>query len=62
MSRANIGPGVMQVLSVSLLQAGKAFNVVPDTARMGGTFRAFSSESFKRLKKRIEEVGALSHY
>ncbi|CAM6087219.1 unnamed protein product [Calypogeia fissa] len=45
-----------QVVSVSFLQGGKAYNVVPESVRMGGTFRAFSSESFSRLKQRIEEV------
>ncbi|OAE20874.1 hypothetical protein AXG93_3256s1200 [Marchantia polymorpha subsp. ruderalis] len=45
-----------QVVSVSILQAGKAYNVCPDNVRLGGTFRAFSLESFRRLKQRIEEV------
>ncbi|MCL7040281.1 hypothetical protein MKW94_004493, partial [Papaver nudicaule] len=32
------------------------FNVIPDSVTIGGTFRAFSTESFMQLKKRIEEV------
>lgn len=37
-------------------QGGGAFNVIPDSVTIGGTFRAFSKESFSQLKQRIEEV------
>ncbi|KAL7168387.1 hypothetical protein ACSBR2_038763 [Camellia fascicularis] len=33
-----------------------AFNVIPDSITIGGTFRAFSKESLMQLKQRIEEV------
>ncbi|XP_026447376.1 IAA-amino acid hydrolase ILR1-like 4 [Papaver somniferum] len=45
-----------QVVTVGKFQGGGAFNVIPDSVTIGGTFRAFSTESFKQLKKRIEEV------
>lgn len=35
---------------------GGAFNVIPDSVAIGGTFRAFSKESLIQLKQRIEEV------
>ena len=37
-------------------QGGGAFNVIPDSVTIGGTFRAFSKESFAQLRQRIEEV------
>ena len=40
-------------------QGGGAFNVIPDSVTIGGTFRAFSPESLMQLKQRIEEVKSL---
>ncbi|TVU35379.1 hypothetical protein EJB05_17266, partial [Eragrostis curvula] len=45
-----------QVVTVTRFQGGGAFNVIPDSVTIGGTFRCFSSEGFQRLKRRIEEV------
>lgn len=45
-----------QVVTVAKFQGGGAFNVIPDSVTIGGTFRAFSKESFLQLKERIEEV------
>jgi len=45
-----------QVVTVAKFQGGVAFNVIPDSVTIGGTFRAFSKESFKHLRQRIEEV------
>ncbi|PKA61189.1 IAA-amino acid hydrolase ILR1-like 1 [Apostasia shenzhenica] len=45
-----------QVVTVAKFQGGGAFNVIPDSVTIGGTFRAFSNESFYQLKKRIKEV------
>lgn len=45
-----------QVVTVAKFQGGGAFNVIPDSVSIGGTFRAFSKESFTQLKQRIEEV------
>lgn len=46
----------MQVVTVAKFKGGGAFNVIPDYVTIGGTFRAFSKESFLQLKQRIEEV------
>ncbi|KAK7325140.1 hypothetical protein VNO77_29242 [Canavalia gladiata] len=45
-----------QVVTVGKFQGGGAFNVIPDSVTIGGTFRAFSKESFMQLKQRIEQV------
>ncbi|KAB1218463.1 IAA-amino acid hydrolase ILR1-like 4 [Morella rubra] len=45
-----------QVVTVAKFQGGGAFNVIPDSVTIGGTFRAFSKESFMQLRLRIEEV------
>ncbi|GLU14384.1 hypothetical protein SLE2022_309590 [Rubroshorea leprosula] len=45
-----------QVVTVAKFQGGGAFNVIPDSVTIGGTFRAFSKESLIQIKRRIEEV------
>ncbi|XP_022721480.1 IAA-amino acid hydrolase ILR1-like 4 isoform X2 [Durio zibethinus] len=45
-----------RVVTVAKFQGGGAFNVIPDSVTIGGTFRAFSKESLTQLKQRIEEV------
>ena len=44
------------MVTVAKFQGGGAFNVIPDSVTIGGTFRAFSKESLTQLKQRIEEV------
>ncbi|XP_047159494.1 IAA-amino acid hydrolase ILR1-like 4 [Vigna umbellata] len=51
-----VDPLDSQVLSVAMINAGYAHDVIPDSATFGGTFRAFSKKSFYGLRKRIEEV------
>ncbi|XP_039009218.1 IAA-amino acid hydrolase ILR1-like 4 [Hibiscus syriacus] len=45
-----------QVVTVAKFQGGSAFNVIPDSVTIGGTFRAFLKSSLVQLKQRIEEV------
>ncbi|XP_049404393.1 IAA-amino acid hydrolase ILR1-like 4 [Solanum stenotomum] len=45
-----------QVVSVAMIQGGSSFNVIPDSATISGTYRAFSKKSFYGLRKRIEEI------
>ncbi|KAK1362858.1 IAA-amino acid hydrolase ILR1-like 4 [Heracleum sosnowskyi] len=45
-----------QVVTIAKFQGGGAFNVIPDSVVIGGTFRTFSKETFVHLRKRIEEV------
>ncbi|KAK7389606.1 hypothetical protein VNO78_24778 [Psophocarpus tetragonolobus] len=44
------------VVTVSKFQGGGAFNVIPDYATIGGTFRGFSKNGMEQLKQRIEQV------
>ncbi|XP_057506938.1 IAA-amino acid hydrolase ILR1-like 4 [Actinidia eriantha] len=45
-----------QIVTVGKFQGGGAFNVIPDSVTIGGTFRAFSKGSLMQLKQRIEDV------
>ncbi|XP_074312407.1 IAA-amino acid hydrolase ILR1-like 4 [Silene latifolia] len=45
-----------QVVTVGKFQGGEAFNVIPDSVTIGGTYRALLKKSLLRLKQRIEEV------
>ncbi|VFQ95198.1 unnamed protein product [Cuscuta campestris] len=45
-----------KVVSVSQIQGGSAFNVIPDSATITGTYRAFNKDHFYSLRKRIEEI------
>ncbi|KAI4355548.1 hypothetical protein L6164_004309 [Bauhinia variegata] len=45
-----------QVVTVAKFQGGGAFNVIPDSVTIGGTFRAFAKETFLQLRQRIEQV------
>ncbi|MDO9524216.1 MAG: M20 aminoacylase family protein [Gemmobacter sp.] len=54
----NTPPLETLVLSVTQLHAGTAYNVVPETATLGGTIRYFSDEVFDMAKRRLEEICA----
>ncbi|RHN76109.1 putative peptidase M20 [Medicago truncatula] len=51
-----VDPVDSQVVTVGKFQGGGAFNVIPDSVTIGGTFRAFPRESFTHLRHRIEQV------
>ena len=44
------------VLTIGTFQAGNANNVIPDTARLTGTLRAFDENVRKRIKLRLTEI------
>lgn len=44
------------VLTLGMLQAGDSANVIPDSARMQGTLRAFSDETMAFMLQRAEEI------
>ncbi|KAJ7298546.1 hypothetical protein O6H91_Y551500 [Diphasiastrum complanatum] len=48
-------PNDSQVVSVTTLQGGGSFNVIPDKVILRGTFRTFSP-SIHKLKERLEEA------
>jgi len=52
------------VLSVTMIHAGDATNVVPDTARVGGTVRTFDdavTDLFERQIRQISQLTAQAH-
>lgn len=53
-----IDPRRMAVASITRLQAGKALNVIPATAEVGGTLRAFDQEVRMQLRERIAELAS----
>ena len=46
------------VISVTQIHAGDAYNVIPDTAMLRGTFRALRMEVLEALKTRIEAIAS----
>jgi amidohydrolase len=52
-NRRPIDPGV---ISVTMVEAGEALNVVPDSARLRGTVRTFSFETLDLIERRMREV------
>lgn len=52
----NIDPTVPAVVSVTLMRAGSASNVIPDKASLGGTIRWFTEDVGRTLCRRITEI------
>ncbi|CAL4928273.1 unnamed protein product [Urochloa decumbens] len=46
----------LKVVSVTMIKGGEAFNVIPESVTLGGTFRSMTTEGLSYLKKRIREV------
>ena len=54
----NVDPIESCVVTVGAFQAGEAFNVIPDTAMLGGTVRTFSPAVRDLAEQRITEICA----
>ena len=52
----SVRPVDTAVVSVTQIHAGDAYNVIPQTARLSGTVRAFSSEVMQTIERRIGEI------
>jgi len=52
----NIGLLDSALLSVCSLQAGKAFNIIPETAEMLGTIRTYDPEVQSKVHRRMKEI------
>ena len=52
----NVAPVDTAVLSVTRIHAGDAYNVIPQTAELGGTVRAFSSEVMQLVERNMKRV------
>jgi amidohydrolase len=44
------------VITIGTIQAGTAFNIIPETVEMQGTMRAFTAEHREQLLRRISEL------
>jgi len=52
----NVAPEDTAVVSVTQIHAGDAYNVIPQTARLSGTIRAFSLDVMGLISARLEQV------
>jgi amidohydrolase len=52
----NIAPLDTAVVSVTSIHAGTAFNVIPQEAKLEGTFRAFDNGVRQRVMERFEQI------
>src|ERR687897_3246500 len=51
-----VDPVEPAVVTVGEIGAGSAFNIIPETARLGGTVRTLNAELRERMPERIEEL------
>jgi hippurate hydrolase len=52
----NVRPIDTAVLSVTKIQGGDAYNVIPQTARLGGTVRCFTDENMTLIEERMRQI------
>ena len=52
----NVDPLKSAVISITMFQAGTAFNIIPETARLGGTVRTLDPAIRDLVERRIGEV------
>ena len=51
-----VDPVEPAVLTVGEISAGTAFNIIPETARIGGTVRTLNEDLRRRMPERIKEI------
>lgn len=44
------------IISIGKIEAGDAYNIIPDKVKLKGTLRSFGRDSFNFVTKRIEEI------
>ena len=54
----NADPLEPAVVSITQIHAGSAYNVIPDTAHVAGTVRAFDDETRALVRSRMREIAA----
>jgi len=52
----NVGPLDSVVVSITMLNSGSAYNVIPAQAKIGGTVRTLTPQVLKTAKNRLEEI------
>jgi len=55
-SATAIDPSQAHVITVATIESGVAFNVIPDTCRIGGSVRAFGPEVQRQVERRIRKL------
>lgn len=53
-----VDPVEPAVLTVGKIQAGTAFNIIPETATLGGTVRTLNEDVRRRIPERIREISS----
>jgi amidohydrolase len=56
----NTSPLDNVVLSVTSVQAGSSFNIIPDQAQIGGTVRTFNMSVLDMVERRMQEIANLT--
>jgi hippurate hydrolase len=54
----NVAPAQTAVVSVTRIQAGAAYNVIPDSAQIAGTVRAFSRTVMEQIEAALRRIAA----
>jgi amidohydrolase len=54
----NVAPQDVAVLSITRMQGGDAYNVIPQTATLGGTVRAFKNETMQLVNSNMKRLAS----
>ena len=54
----NVAPQDVAVLSITRMQGGDAYNVIPQTATLGGTVRAFKNETMQLVDSNMKRLAS----
>ena len=54
----NVAPQDIAVLSITRIQGGDAYNVIPQTATLGGTVRAFKTETMQLVDGNMKRLAS----
>jgi amidohydrolase len=52
----NVPPQDMAIVSICRIQGGEAYNVIPQTASLGGTVRAFTNETMRLVETNMKRL------
>ncbi|KZL20657.1 putative hydrolase YxeP [Pseudovibrio axinellae] len=52
----NVGPLESSVVSVTFFNAGTAYNIIPDSAKLGGTIRTLNQDVRTQVAERVRQV------
>lgn len=55
-----VDPSEQAVVTIGIIRAGDALNIIPETVEMQGTIRTFSHDVRKQVKKRVVEIAEMT--